>query len=106
FNVHYFLYIVNISTGGNTQLSKPDEDLHDPIVSPTGKYIAVLLGNNYGDACGVGRVAAIMEIDPVALTRVAFTRIDTYSGIAKPADEGMPFADNGPDFPMPGAWQS
>lgn len=101
------LWLHNVTTGIKQLLSTTDDDLHSPVVSPDGRYLALYAGTLYGDACFVDVNLHIMELNSSG-QRVSLVELADFSGL--PVVENalaQPdlFAPNGGPFnPTPGTW--
>lgn len=73
------LWLQNVITGEKHQLGSTDEDLHTPIVSPNGRFLALYSGTLYGDACGVDADLHIMELT-ANLQRANLIDLADFSG--------------------------
>lgn len=101
------LWLQNIITGEKHQLSSTDEDLHTPVVSPNGRYLALYSGTLYGDACGVDADLHIMELRD-DLQRANLIDLADFSGFppvegARPQPHLWGPGDGSFD-PIPGEW--
>lgn len=101
------LWLQNVLTGQKYQLGSTDENLHSPVVSPDGRYLALYSGTLYGDACFVDANLHIIELDASG-QRVNLFELADFSGV--PAVEGAMAQPNlfgpgdGPFEPVPGQW--
>jgi dipeptidyl aminopeptidase/acylaminoacyl peptidase len=101
----YMLRIVNIETGEDLQIG----DGNKPRVSPDGKYIAVLSGSFWGDACFVFYNIAILELDD-KMKLVATYHQDEFAGLPvweNEEEKGMSFYPTSTDdIEKPGVWKT
>ncbi|MCB8981809.1 MAG: hypothetical protein H6657_30750 [Ardenticatenaceae bacterium] len=101
------LWLHNVITGQKQLLSTTDDDLHSPVVSPDGRYLALYSGTLYGDACYVDANVHIMELNSSG-QRVSLVALADFSGLPV-VENALPqpdlFAPNGGPFdPTPGTW--
>ena len=101
------LWLQNVITGEKRQLGNTDENLHTPVVSPDGRYLALFSGTMYGDACGLDSYLHIMELT-ADFQRSNLVGLATFSGF--PVVQGsqpQPYPWK-PDYasyaPKPGEW--
>lgn len=97
------LWIINTVSGLRIRIATPEENLHMPVVSPDGHYIAAISGTGRLIACESDLSLALIELD-AKLTRIAIHKLKDFSGF--PAHEFEPIPVNHPSAPMPGLWQS
>ncbi|MAT98029.1 MAG: hypothetical protein CL608_12860 [Anaerolineaceae bacterium] len=101
------LWLQNVVTGQKHQLGSTDEDLHTPIVSPDGRYLALYSGTLYGDACGVDADLHIMELT-ADLQRANLIDLADFSGFPVVAgaipQPNLWGPGDGPAEPIPGKW--
>jgi sugar lactone lactonase YvrE len=98
------LWIVDMVTGDKHPLGTAAENLHTPSVSPDGRYIAVLSGTGWFDACLVDLSLAIVELDN-HWQRTAIYRLADFAGLPRSdADDlgAYPVAVTG--AALPGVW--
>jgi hypothetical protein len=74
------LWVLNTLTGQQRQLSQVEENLHHPLVSPGGQYLALSSGTGFIDACLVDDSLVIMQLDS-SLERVKVFDLSDFSGI-------------------------
>lgn len=87
------LWLQKVTTGEKQLLATTDQNLHTPVVSPDGRYLALLSGTLYGDACGFDAGLHIMELSDT------FQRIN----LIDLADiTGFPSVEN--SYPQPHLW--
>lgn len=104
FLMRWELWVVDVTTGMANQLSVPDERLHDPAVSPDGRYVAALAGSGYGDACGVDLTLVFIELGD-SFQRIASFRLDAFADLTTPSgSDRYPLEQD--DLPVPGIWES
>ena len=101
------LWVLDTETGERHLISAAGENFHNPQISPDGRYIAVLSGATFNDACNSSPTLAIIQLDS-GLKRQAVFRLSDFSGL--PAVIGS--SANGPAsniFPTnpknPGKWE-
>lgn len=101
------LWLQNVISDDKWQLGNTDENLHTPVVSPDGRYLALFSGTLYGDACGLDAYLHIMELT-ADFQRSNLVDLSTFSGF--PTVEGaqpQPYPWE-PDYnaydPKPGEW--
>lgn len=61
--IRHTLWIVDAATGKQHQIGTVGENLHNPLVSPDGHYIAARTGSGWGDACFVDLDLVFIELD-------------------------------------------
>lgn len=101
------LWLQNVTTGIKQLLSTTDDDLHSPVVSPDGRYLALYAGTLYGDACFVDANLHIMELNSSG-QRVSLVELADFSGLPV-VENALPQPDlfdpnGGPFTPTPGTW--
>jgi|GEM_PF-1537535 len=83
------LWVIDTQTGEQWLLAGAEEDLHQPVVSPTGPYLALISGSGFADACFVDKRLVILQLDS-ELKREAVFALSEFSGIEWDlADTGM-----------------
>lgn len=99
-HVAYELWLVSVNDGALTQLASIEENLHNGLISPNGRYIALTAGTGAGDACFAASTLNIMALDeqkqPIALYKMA-----DIEGL--PPDDGNDSLDF---YPLTGSWQN
>jgi len=97
------LWVLDIDTGERHLIGTTDENYHSPLISPGGRYVAVLAGATYKEGCQASPTLAILELD-AEFRRQAVYVIDDFSGFAY-SEPGRyliyPF-----DTTNPGNWDS
>jgi hypothetical protein len=84
------LWAVNIQTGEQWQLGGAEEDLHDPVISPGGQYLALTSGSGFMDACFVDKRLVFLQLDS-GLKRVRLIELADFAGLETDfEDTGMP----------------
>lgn len=61
--IKHALRVVEVATGQETELGSFAEDLHSAAISENGRYLSLISGTGYGDACGVDRSLHVMALD-------------------------------------------
>ncbi len=102
------LWLQNVITGQKNQLGSTDENLHSPVVSPDGRYLALYSGTLYGDACLVDANLHIMALTASGERANLFALAD-FSGLPE-VDGAIPQPNlfgpgDGPFDPVPGEWR-
>ncbi len=80
------LWVVNIQTGEQWRLAGAEEDLHDPVVSPTGQYLALIGGSGFADACFVDKRLIILRLNN-ELKRNDMIEVSAFAGIVTEFEE-------------------
>ncbi len=101
----YVLSIVHVDTGTYYEIGADNEYMHHPKVSPDGRYIAVIQGTGYGDACGVGWILGVVEMHTAEVKRVALHHLHQFE-LPSPGIEANSFSVDAPGLPLPGQWVS
>ncbi len=70
------LWVVNVVTGESYQIATTADNMHDPYISPDGRYVAVIGGTGYADACFVDRTLWILELDEQLQRIYTFYQLD------------------------------
>lgn len=78
------LWVLDVENGMRYRVSTKEENLHTPRVSPSGRYIAVLSGNQIGNTCFESPRLSFLFFDS-ALQRQAVHKVYEFIG--------LPFAD-------------
>lgn len=96
------LWALDIETGERHLIGTSGENFHHPVISPNGRYIAVLAGNTFGDACLASPTLSILELDS-ELRRQAVYVISDFSGLpySSPGNYGIYPTDH----TSPGHWE-
>jgi len=97
------LWILDVATGDRVQVATSDENLHDPRVSPDGRYIAAVTGSGWGDACLMDVGLAILKLDPGYKRLELYTDRD-FTGLLEGTEDSFVFPVDEPDLPAPGIW--
>lgn len=74
------LWAINVQTGEQWQLASAEEDLHEPVVSPTGQYLALISGSGFSDACFVDKRLVVLQLNS-ELRREAVIELADFAGI-------------------------
>ncbi|MDJ0755629.1 MAG: hypothetical protein QNJ45_19035 [Ardenticatenaceae bacterium] len=82
------VWVINLNNGTTHQLSTVEDNLHHPLVSPTGDAVAFLRGEGYGDACYVGLDLLIMLVDDMGFETSRITPLSFPSIQADQGDQG------------------
>ena len=90
--VRHELLLANAKTGELRQLTSLDENLHSAIVSPNGRTLALLKGDDWGDACFVNRELVFMELDE-NYQPGHITNLKDFAGITETDDSIYPPMD-------------
>ena len=96
------LWIIDTTSGLRIRIATPEENLHMPLVSPDGRYIAAISGTGRFFACKSDLSIVLIELDH-DLTRVAIHNLNelpAFSDFQYP-----PIPVNYPTVPLPGIWQ-
>lgn len=101
----FVLSLVHVDTGTTYELGSGDERLHHPVVSPDGRYIALIQGTGYADACGGGWQVAIMEMHTAKVERIGLSYLHEFALPPAPV-EANAFSMDAPDLLLPGEWVS
>ncbi len=98
------LWIVDAVSGEHHLIGTAAENLHTPSVSPDGRYIAVLSGTGWYDACVVDQSLAIVELDGTG-QRIALHRLDDFAGLPRnEASDSAVYPVTTANRPAPGVW--
>ena len=73
------LWVLDIDTGERHLIGTTDENFHSPLISPGGRFVAVLAGPTYKEACQASPTLAVLELD-TEFRRQAVYVIDDFSG--------------------------
>ncbi len=57
------LWVMNVVTGEAHQIASAADNMHDPRIAPDGRYVAVIGGTGYADACFVDRTLWVLQLD-------------------------------------------
>jgi hypothetical protein len=95
------LWIINSESGMRNRIATPDENIHMPLISPDGKFIAAVSGSGRLNACAGDLTVVMIELDH-NLTRVAIHRLFDFVGF--PDYKYQPIPINHPAIPLPGTW--
>ena len=96
------LWIIDTNSGLRVRIATPEENLHMPLISPEGRYVAAISGTGRLNACESDLSVVLIELDQ-DLTRVGIHHLNEFSGF--PDYEFSPIPINHPAAPMPGVWQ-
>ena len=101
------LWLQNVISGQKYQLATTDENLHTPVVSPDGRYLALYSGTLFGDACGLDAELHIMELTST-FQRANLISLADFTGFAEVANSrpqpSLWGPGDGPYEPQPGEW--
>lgn len=103
---NFALWIVHVDSGTLYPIGEPEEGLHHPSVSPDGRYIAVIQGTGYGDACGVDWTVAVIELDTAKVQRNALYQLQDFTGLPEPTIESFAYSIDVQGMPVTGLWSS
>jgi hypothetical protein len=96
FRIDYETWIFNVADGTGWPIEHPEYDVpvRAPLISPDGRKLAVIMGDGYGDACGVGIWAMIVVLDE-AYKPVEFIGREKFSGLPTEGYEAVyvPYSD-------------
>lgn len=96
------LWIVNVDSGERHLLSTSGENFHHPQISPNGRFIAVLVGNTFGEGCFYSPSLVILELNE-ELRRENVLKIEDFEGV--PYLEQVRGGIYPVDHTMPGSWE-
>lgn len=96
------LWIIDTNSGLRIRIATPEENLHMPLISPDGHYVAAISGTGKFNACESDLSVVLLELDN-NLTREAIHRLNELSGL--PNFKYSPIPINNPTVPLPGVWQ-
>jgi hypothetical protein len=105
FGIRDELWIADVVSGEHHSIGTAEENLHTPVPSPDGRYVAVVSGTGWFDACLVDWTIAIVELDNT-FHRTRLYRLADFKGL--PANLGNDvriYADTSQDLPAPGLWR-
>ena len=71
---------VNVTTGESHQIASATDNLHDPLISPDGKYVAAIGGTGYADACFVDRTLWVLQLDDQLQRTYSYYQLD-FAGL-------------------------
>jgi hypothetical protein len=100
----YRLWQVDLNSGEATLMGDVDAFFQRPAVSPDGRWLAVVVGNGYGDACFSGLGLAFLPLS-ADLTPGEPLFVSSFTGFAPVGFEDV-YPVNGLDFASPGYWES
>lgn len=83
--ISHKLWILDIVTGEQHVIGTTGEDFHSPVISPTGRFIAVLAGDTFQNNCLASPSLSIIELDSELRRQAVFT-IKDFTGLP----EGQP----------------
>lgn len=86
--IRHALWLVDAATGHTEPLGSYDEDLHEVGVSPNGRFLSLISGSGYGDACMVDRTLAIMSLDEQG-NRLSVLSETQFAGLPQENAAGM-----------------
>ena len=78
--IRYTLWIVDAADSQQHQIGADAENLHDPLLSPSGKYITAVSGSGYADGCGADMRLAWLALDS-NFQQIGSFRLQDFSGI-------------------------
>lgn len=96
------LWIIDAFSGLRIRIATPEENLHMPLVSPDGHYVAAISGSGRLNACESDLSVVLIELDN-DLTRVAIHHLNEFIGF--PVYKFAPIPVNHAAVPLPGIWQ-
>ncbi len=99
------LWVIDIQTGEKNLVGTADEVLHTPHISPSGRYIALLTGTNWFDACFVDLSVVVIEMNG-KLDRIGTFDLSDFTGLPKGSEDTSIYPIDLEDIPIPGRWQS
>jgi len=95
------LWIIDTESGLRNRIATPEENLHMPLVSPDGHFVAAISGSGRLNACEADLSVVMIELDS-NLTRVAIHNLFEFVGF--PEFDFIPIPINHPSVPLPGNW--
>jgi hypothetical protein len=95
------LWIINTESGLRNRIATPEENLHMPLISPDGHFVAAISGSGRLNACEADLSIVLIELDK-DLTRVAIHNLSEFVGL--PENNFLPIPINHPSVPLPGNW--
>jgi hypothetical protein len=95
------LWIINTESGLRSRIATPEENLHMPLVSPNGHFVAAISGTGRMNACEADLSVVLIELDN-NLSRVAIHNLFEFVGL--PDYKYPPIPINHPSVPLPGNW--
>lgn len=97
------LWILDVDTGERLLTSTSGENFHNPMISPSGRYIAALAGSTFNDRCFSSPTLVIIELNE-EMRRSAVHTIEDFEGIPSlGSDSAGAFPS---DHTSPGTWES
>jgi len=93
--------IRDVETGERHQIGTG----HAPRVSPDGRYVAVLAGVLWGDACHVGYRLTVVELDATMRTAAVYHQTD-FAGLPRDDEAASFYPTTAGDLTAPGRWRS
>jgi hypothetical protein len=100
--VTHKLWIINVETGERHILATSGENFHHPQISSDGRYVAVLIGNTFGEGCFYSPSLSIIELNEELRRANVFT-IRDFTGI--PYLEEVKGGIYPNDHTRPGVWE-
>lgn len=79
--IRYTLWVIDAATAQQHQLGSDKENLHDPLLSADGKYIAAMSGSGFGDACAVDLQPVFIELGN-GYQETRHLRLQDFAGIS------------------------
>jgi hypothetical protein len=95
------LWIINTESGLRSRIATPEENLHMPLISPNGHFVAAVSGSGRLNACEADLSVVLIELDN-NLSRVAIHNLFDFVGL--PEYKYLPIPINHPSVPLPGNW--
>lgn len=86
--IRHALWLVDVATGQTSPLGFYDEDLHEVRVSENGRFLSLISGSSYGDACMVDRTLLIMTLDEQG-QRLTLQQATQFAGFPQEAAGSM-----------------
>jgi hypothetical protein len=80
--IRHALWLLELQTGQSSLISPISENKYSPVISPDGKYIALLTGSTYLEGCQASPTLVFLELDN-QLRRVADYTIDDFTGFTQ-----------------------
>lgn len=105
FGVQHELWVIDILTGKQHLIGTSDENLHTPVISPNGHYVAALMGTGFADACHGGHGLWVIELDE-KFNKKTLHEIADFSWSAINLEGWAMYLTSTPDISIPGIWQT
>lgn len=78
------LWLLDADTGDRSLIGATGENFHNPLVSPNGRYVAVLSGQTFVDGCQASPTLAVLELGEEYERKAVYTLSD-FSGLPGPS---------------------